>query len=138
MSQDSDDSVSKAVLIVDDDPLIALMMSQAFEEEGYEAVVASNANKALEVLDYLAKRIRLVVTDIMMPGSMNGLDLGHLIAERFPHIPVITMTGYSTEGSSGAVGPVLHKPFAMEKMIQVALRIIDNGLYWKKMMKPRH
>lgn len=137
MLQDSDDSISKAVLIVDDDPLIAIMMSQAFEDEGYEAVVASDANKALEVLDFLAQRIRLVVTDIMMPGSMSGLDLGHLVAERFPHIPVITMTGYTNEASSGAVGPVLHKPFAMEKMIQVALRIIDNGRYWRKMMKSR-
>lgn len=137
MSQDSDDSVSNAVLIVDDDPLIALMMSQAFEDEGYAPMVAANANKALDVLDCVGKRIRLVVTDIMMPGSMNGLDLGHLVAERFPHIPVITMTGYSTEGSAGAVGPVLHKPFAMEQLVQVALRIIDNGRYWRKMMKPR-
>lgn len=137
MSQDSDDSVSKAVLIVDDDPLIAVMMSQAFEDEGFAPVVAANANKALEVLECLGKRIRLVVTDIMMPGSMNGLDLGHLVAERFPHIPVITMTGYATEGSGDAVGPLLHKPFAMEKMIQVALRIIDNGRYWRKMMKAR-
>jgi DNA-binding NtrC family response regulator len=135
MVEGPDGSVSKTVLIVDDDALMAVMMSQAFAEEGYEPLVAQNADKALEVLAVAAQRIQLIVTDIMMPGSMDGLELGHLVAERFAHIPVITMTGYSTEGRQEAVGPTLQKPFAIEHLMLVARRIIENGRFWRQMMK---
>lgn len=127
----------KLVLIVDDEPLIAVMMSQAFEEEGYASLIAHSADQALEMLEATAQRIQLVVTDIQMPGSMDGLELGHLVAERFAHIPVITMTGFSSHGERGAVGPLLLKPFAMENLLGVATRVIESGRFWRQMMKPR-
>lgn len=137
MHEDVSLQPSKLVLIVDDEPLIAVMMSQAFEEEGYGSLTANSADQALEMLKAAAPRIQLVVTDVQMPGSMDGLALGHLVAEQFPDIPVITMTGFSTEGHRDAVGPVLLKPFAMTKLMSTAERIMDSGRYWRKMMKPR-
>lgn len=137
MHEDVTRQPSRLVLIVDDEPLIAVMMAQAFEDEGYGSLTAHNADQAMEMLDAMAQRIQLVVTDVRMPGSMDGLDLGHLVGERFPHIPVITMTGYSTEGHREAVGPLLRKPFAMDNLLRTATRIMDSGRYWRQMMKSR-
>lgn len=137
MHEDAPGSPTKLVLIVDDEPLIAVMMSQAFEEEGYSSLVANSADQALEMLSATAQRIQLVVTDVQMPGSMNGLELGHVIAERFPDLPVITMTGFSTEGQAEAVGPVLRKPFALDHLLSTATRIMDSGRFWRQMMRPR-
>lgn len=131
------DLVLKTVLVVDDDPLVALMMSQAFLDAGYNPLVANNAEKALETLTLTTQPIALMITDVKMPGSMDGLELGHLVAERYPDLAVLTMTGHALEGSREPIGTVLQKPFALDHLLQTAEKIIESGRYWREMMKLR-
>jgi len=137
MSAPSCDPIQGTVLIVDDDPLIALMMSQAFLDAGYVALTAHNAEKALEMLAVTAQPIALMVTDVRMPGPMDGVELGHLATARYPDLAVLTMTGYALAGGRDAVGTVLQKPFAIEQLLQTARKIMESGRYWREMMKPR-
>lgn len=131
------DAVPDTVLIVDDEPLVAVMMSQAFQDAGYNPLVAHNALSALELLEVSGQRIVLMVTDVRMPGAMDGLELGHLAVERYPDLAVLTMTGYALEDERSAVGAVLQKPFKLDHLLQVARRIVEDGRYWREMMKPR-
>ena len=62
------------VLVVDDEPVLRMILVDLLEGEGYAVEEASNAAEALEVLQALPS-IRIVVTDIQMPGSMDGLRL---------------------------------------------------------------
>ena len=71
------------VLVVEDDFLSRLHAVNLVEDAGYIAVEASNADEAITILE-ARKDIRIVFTDIDMPGSMDGLKLAHAIRERWP------------------------------------------------------
>lgn len=65
------------------------------EEAGFEAVEASNADKALEIL-LSRPDIRIVFTDIDMPGSMDGVNLAKMVRDRWPPIDIIIVSGHRT------------------------------------------
>ena len=80
------------VLVVEDEPLLRWNTVAVIEEAGFEVVEAANAIEAISILE---KRldIRIVFTDVQMPGSMNGLRLAHLISTRWPPIRIIATSG---------------------------------------------
>jgi len=81
------------VLVVEDDFLSRLHAVSLVEDAGYIAVEASNADEAITILEG-RKDIRIVFTDIDMPGSMDGLKLAHAIRERWPPIELILTSGH--------------------------------------------
>lgn len=89
-------TASQQILVVEDDPAIAEMLTIVLEEEGFTAAHASNGLVALEVLDQAAALPAVVLVDLMMP-LMNGLQfhaaLGH--NQRTAHIPLIILSASS-------------------------------------------
>ena len=81
------------VLVVEDDFLNRLHAVNLVEDAGYIPVEASNADEAITILE-ARKDIRIVFTDIDMPGSMDGLKLAHAIRERWPPIELILTSGH--------------------------------------------
>ncbi|UCE24740.1 MAG: response regulator [Candidatus Zixiibacteriota bacterium] len=112
----------KAILIVDDDPMIRKLLKKIVEREGYRSIEAESSEQALEVFD--PDKIGLVISDIEMPG-MNGLELLKAIKEKNPRIPVFIITGRSHKYDkhdvieSGADG-YISKPF---KNFEIARRV---------------
>jgi CheY-like chemotaxis protein len=94
--QHHDEKLTPAVLVVDDEPWQRMMLSDAFSDAGYEVVEAANAAEALAALQ-ASSDIGIVVTDIQMPGSMDGLRLARYVRDAYPPIALIV--------SSGAVRP---------------------------------
>jgi CheY-like chemotaxis protein len=84
--------VAHVVLVVEDDALIRLAAVDLVERAGCEALEAQNADEAIQVLTERGD-IRLVFTDVDMPGSMDGLKLCHFIRERWPPIRLIIASG---------------------------------------------
>lgn len=80
------------ILLVEDEFLIRLILSEALVEAGYEVREAESGDEAAELIDSQAE-FDLLVTDIQMPGSTDGLALASLIRERHPGMPVVYMTG---------------------------------------------
>jgi PAS domain S-box-containing protein len=112
------------VLIVEDNAEVMRTTVSLMEELGHEVVTASSADEALSRL-YQGTPIKLVFSDIVMPGSMNGLNLAREIRRRFPHIPVVLATGYSDAADSAAAEfPTLRKPFdiaALDRALKASL-----------------
>ena len=81
------------VLVVEDEFLSRLHAVSLVEEAGYKAVEASNAEEAIAVLE-ARKDIRIVFTDVDMPGTMDGLKLAHAIRTRWPPIELIVTSGH--------------------------------------------
>jgi CheY-like chemotaxis protein len=79
------------VMIVDDEPLLRDFARNLLEEAGYAADVAADANEALDKLT--ADSFNIVVSDIYMPGELNGLEFAKRVAEQFPATRVVLMTG---------------------------------------------
>jgi two-component system, response regulator PdtaR len=80
------------VLVVEDEFLIRVNTVEMVEEAGYEAVEATNADEGLAMLER-RDDVAVVVTDINMPGSMNGLELAQVIAENWPRVRVVLTSG---------------------------------------------
>jgi CheY-like chemotaxis protein len=81
-----------AILIVEDSGLIRLDAVETAEREGFLVFEAGNADDAIAILE-AHPEIRLVFTDIEMPGSMDGLKLAHYVSQRWPPIRLILVSG---------------------------------------------
>ena len=77
---------------MEDSPVILMGAADLLEHEGYEALKASNANEAIIILESRSD-IDLVLTDVEMPGTMDGLKLSHYIRNRWPPVKLIVVSG---------------------------------------------
>jgi len=81
-----------AVLVVEDEPLIAANAVDMVEEAGFKAIAASDADEAIRILES-RNDIRAVFTDVQMPGSIDGLRLAWLVRSRWPPVVLIVTSG---------------------------------------------
>jgi CheY-like chemotaxis protein len=93
MSQMSKRQAGPAVLVVEDEALIRLDIVDCLEEAGYAVEEAANAAQAILILESRTN-IRLVFTDVDMPGSMDGLKLAAYVRDRWPPIKIIVTSGH--------------------------------------------
>jgi CheY-like chemotaxis protein len=100
-----------AVLIVDDSAEVAEVTSSLFEHLGYDTLYRESAEAALKLLAEGAK-IDLVFSDIVMPGTIDGVGLASEIRTQYPNLPVILTTGYSDAARAAPAHlRILRKPF---------------------------
>ena len=80
------------VVVVDDDVFERMGACYMFSDAGYRVLEAENADEALRFFETNAD-IRVLFTDVSMPGSMSGSDLAHQVAERWPGVGIIMASG---------------------------------------------
>jgi CheY-like chemotaxis protein len=90
---------SVAVLVVEDEHLIRMDTVSSLEAAGFIVHEAANAAEAIRCLER-HNDIRLVFTDVNMPGSMDGLALAHYVRGRWPPVKIIVTSGYAKLGKS--------------------------------------
>src|SRR5436305_8897902 len=100
------------VLIVEDEFLLRINALEMIEAAGFEAVEASNADEAIEILEN-RRDIAVVFTDIQMPGSMDGLKLAQAVRGRWPPIKIVATSGHVNVGEADLPngGRLLPKPY---------------------------
>ncbi len=109
------------ILLVEDDDLVREMVASSLEGIGYTPLVAMNPAQAIAICSSEAgRRIRLVLSDVVMPG-MNGMELRDRICEVRPGMPVLFMSGYTSNVivKQGVLKPGVHfiqKPFAIDEL----------------------
>ena len=81
-----------AVLVVEDESLVRLGAVTIIEDAGFEVIEAASADEAIGILECRSD-IRVVFTDIHMPGSMDGLKLAQAVRDRWPPIKIIVTSG---------------------------------------------
>jgi two-component system, response regulator PdtaR len=108
----------RAVLIVEDDPLIRFLAVDIVEEAGYVAIEATDADEAVAILEARSD-IAVLFTDIHMPGSMDGLKLAHAVRGRWPPIKIVIVSGKVklTESDLPSGARFFAKPYQTSKMI---------------------
>jgi CheY-like chemotaxis protein len=116
------------VLIVEDEFLVRMNAVEMIEEAGFEAVEAGNADDAITMLENRLD-IRLVLTDIQIPGSMDGLKLAAAVRGRWPPIKIIATSGRYVirEGDLPKGVPFLPKPYTSEG-ISLLLHQLTGGV----------
>jgi CheY-like chemotaxis protein len=110
------DPERQTVLVVDDSADVADVTSSLFEHLGYETIYRDSAEAALRLLEAGAK-IDLVFSDIVMPGTIDGVGLAREIRSRYPNLPIALTTGYSdAEKAAPSNLRILRKPFDTEAL----------------------
>jgi signal transduction histidine kinase/ActR/RegA family two-component response regulator len=107
----------RRILLVDDDDSVAAAVEAMLEELGYRVVRASDAGQALITLDG-DDSFDIVLSDMVMPGEMGGIDLAREIARRHKGLPVVLSTGYSDAAAIAVRERVrlLVKPYHLESL----------------------
>ena len=110
----------ETVLVVDDEPTVRMLVAEVLGDLGYTAIEAADAAAGLAVLQSDA-RVDLVVTDVGLPGGMNGRQMADAARLHRPLLQVLFITGYAENAvlSHGHLDPGMHvmtKPFAIEAL----------------------
>jgi CheY-like chemotaxis protein len=106
----------QTVLVVDDSADVADVTSSLFEHLGYETIYRDSAESALSLLE-AGTKIDLVFSDIVMPGTIDGVGLAREIQSRYPNLPIGLTTGYSDAAKAAPSNlKILRKPFDTEAL----------------------
>jgi two-component system, cell cycle sensor histidine kinase and response regulator CckA len=117
---ESDGRTHPTVLVVDDEEMVRRLAARMLATLGFRVLVAGSGQEAVRLLRRGAHRIDGVVTDVAMPG-IGGRELGETIAQCWPQIRVLYMSGFAagrmvTEGSLDPAVPFIQKPFTSEQL----------------------
>lgn len=110
------------VLVVDDESSLRTLVARRLAHDGYQVLEAGNGLEALDLLQAPDADIRLVITDIRMPG-MDGYELADRLVDRPKSPPIVFISGY---GQSGVwlPGSVFAKPFSMDALMDEVRRLL--------------
>ena len=117
------------ILLVEDDDSVADAVGGMLHELGFQIERAVNGEDALQRLERNPD-FDLVLSDMIMPGNVSGIDLVRTIRQKVPDVSTMLMTGYSAAASSAAKEgvPLLSKPFSIEDLsVQLAATLEQKG-----------
>jgi PAS domain S-box-containing protein len=118
---------TERILLVEDNHEVREVTAAYLEELGYDVVVAQNAEVALARLA-AEDDIHLVFSDIVMPGTMNGVALARRVRSAYPHIPVLLTTGYAPQQELiDDTLAVLRKPYRLTALSTALRETLDRA-----------
>jgi CheY-like chemotaxis protein len=119
------------VLVAEDEDLLRRLVSQLLGAQGYRILEARDGGEALHLAHLASRHLRLVVTDVVMPG-MDGWELGRRLAIDCPEVAVLYMSAYPRtdifhRGESDPSVPFLEKPFSSELFVKTVRGLIEGS-----------
>ena len=119
------------ILVVEDDPLIQGIVAEAMAAGGFEIVIASSGEQAVEFLSSSEEKFRALVTDINLGrNKFSGWEVARHAREINPDFPVVYMSGDSADDWSSKGVPhsiMLGKPFAPAQLVTAVSQLLNSG-----------
>ena len=121
---------TETVLIVDDEQQLAEIAASVLEEYGYKTITAHGGKEGLAIVEE-RDDIDMVFTDIVMPGGMNGLELGDKARELRPNLAVLTCSGFTAgvlheRDDDKPVYPLINKPYSNRELANAVRKMLDQ------------
>ena len=122
---------SETILVVEDEPAVRATTMRTLEHHGYQVVPAVDGADALRVLDQRGPEIALVITDLVMPGTISGRDLVVKLQARQPAIKLVLMSGYSPDVFGHELqlrggDHFVPKPVSVDRLLDVVRTSLDR------------
>jgi len=120
----------EAILVVEDDPDLRTLVVALLSGLGYDIREARNGSTALSALSE-APYVNLLVSDVVLPGGMNGIELAEEARRRMPGIKTLFMSGYTDRALDRGPSPIdggdlLHKPFRRRDLALKVREALDE------------
>lgn len=115
----------RVVLIVEDEILIRMLLSEALRQEGYVVIEAANADEAFLVLRATPSP-DVLITVVRMPGTVDGFQLAAFVRRTCPELKVIITSGYAgPDGALGLADAFLPKPYELSAIVRRLRSLTD-------------
>jgi CheY-like chemotaxis protein len=124
----------ETVLVVEDQPATAQITRILLESWGYRVLEAHNAAEAMCIFEQYAAEIRLLLSDVIMPG-VSGPQLATCLLKDHPELRVVYMSGYPGDEWNGHDVGFLQKPFNPASLARVIRRELDRPMVMRRQMK---
>ncbi|MCC9622593.1 PAS domain S-box protein [Thalassospira sp. MA62] len=130
-AQDEPNGGAETILIVDDEEEMADVATSILQEYGYTTICAHSGDEALEILQQ-RDDIKLLFTDIIMPGDLNGIELADRAVRMHPNLPVLTSSGFTAEvlqnrSKDKATYPLISKPYNTRELAAAVRNTLDHS-----------
>lgn len=112
-------------LVVEDDEDVRVVLRDALSDLGFAVLEADSADEAASLVDGL-EDLSLVLSDVVMPGSLSGVDLARLLRSRRPEVAVVLVSGFPLEEGPGEE-VLVRKPWTREELVE-AIRLASHNL----------
>jgi len=112
----------ETILLVEDEPQVRAVIRRVLTSYGYTVLAAPDGPAGLSIWEARGHEIDLLLTDVVMPRGMTGLDVAAALRRDRPHLRVIFMTGYQADFDVDQIGPdtpLLRKPFSLDELARV-------------------
>jgi two-component system, response regulator PdtaR len=108
-----------SVLVVEDEVLIRALAVDVLEEAGFHVIAAEHADQAVKILEARSPEVRVVFSDVHMPGRMDGVDLAMHVRTCWPWIGVMLTSGKPVPRLAGITPNIcfLSKPYILDEVI---------------------
>ena len=128
-----DEPVSGTILVVEDERALGQATQSALQEIGYTVILAGSGEDAMKLARAHARPIDLLLTDVVLPAGINGVQLASQLRVLHPEIKVIYMSGYSdvlvNAGAEMGAGPiVLEKPFKSDLLRSTVRKALGRAV----------
>lgn len=120
---------AQTILVVEDEFLIRFMLADSLREFGYQVLEAANGDEGFEIL-ISGQVIDLIVTDVRMPGAIDGMELTRRSKLLAPARPVIVCSADLFKSQSRPADEFLAKPYTIEALAGLTARLIGDP--WQK------
>jgi PAS domain S-box-containing protein len=120
----------KTVLVIEDDPEVRNLAITMLRSLDYHAIEVADAAQARVVLDQ-HPQVKLILSDVVLPGGTSGSAFADEVGRRYPHLPVVLMSGYPADADSQSNAPassrvLLNKPFHKAQLAKVIHEIMNR------------
>ena len=108
---------AKRILLAEDEAALRDFITRNLRARGFEVLEAENGQEGADMVENVPA-IALVISDVVMPGGLDGLALARFVRRFRPELPVILMTGFAeaTQTPDADAPPLLAKPFSRDKL----------------------
>jgi two-component system cell cycle sensor histidine kinase/response regulator CckA len=121
----SDDSPHETILLVEDEPAVRQLFSQALMRAGYRVHEARNGNEAMQLFEQHGDSVDLVLTDMRMP-FMGGADLARELRSRRQTLKLLCISGYPGGTDLEFSDDFLAKPFSRDELLAKVREVLDR------------
>ncbi|MDE1916560.1 MAG: response regulator [Sphingomonadales bacterium] len=123
MDQDSDGMSAQVILVVEDEIILRMFLADELRDQGYQVLEAGSGDEALDILGAHIDP-DLLITDVRMPGAVDGIGLTLHSKNASPWRPVIVSSAHLAPDTAGRADAFLRKPYPSTTLIDLVERLI--------------
>jgi CheY-like chemotaxis protein len=113
----TDEPFAPVILVVEDDPPVRMVAAELLRDNGFSVLEAGDADQAIRILQSSTADVSVMVSDVMMPGSMDGIQLADWASHHRPAMGILLVSGWRGWTGDACRHEILAKPYSFDHLL---------------------